>query len=313
VLALALVAEATTLAYIAARDATLPRLAQSTHLTSANAISVLSTFGAMPVGSGLFAGLVWLQGRLFSPGQAFAFIAASGLLFAATVQLRHIKAASSVPVPAADSPVQTEQQGTMKLREIFRADPILRRVAIGGLIVACSGGVLITLGLAYVRETLHAGSAAYSGLMTSFALGAAVGVGAVQKARAQLPRLFHLGSVAMGAILLSMALFPSAGVGFGMSFVFGGAAVATFLGGITILQDRVHDCARGRAFAIAHCSLRVIAVAVGLLAAYIAHLLRHGIWRLDGTQIVLGFAGLVLVVAGVMLVRPARRALPASA
>jgi MFS family permease len=306
VLGLALLAEVTTLAYMAARDATLPRLVPAEHLTSANAISMLSAFVAMPLGSGIFAALVWLQATLFRPGQAFGFIAAATMLSVATVQLRHIRGAAGAPAAAAES--STARAPKVRLLGIFREDPVLVRVVIGGLIVACSGGVLLTLGLAYVRETLHAGSAAYSGLMTSFALGAAAGVGAVQKARAHLPKLFHVGSIAMGAILLLMALFPSAGVGFGMSFIFGGAAVATFLGGITILQDRIDDAARGRAFAIAHCSLRVLAVGVGLFAAWVAHLLRNGIWRLEGTQIVLGFVGLVLVAAGLLLLRPARRA-----
>jgi hypothetical protein len=107
-----------------------------------------------------------------------------------------------------------------------------------------------------------------------------------------------------------MAIWPSTGVGYAMGFVFGGAFVATFLGGITILQDRVHDAVRGRAFAIAHSALRVGAVAVGLLAAWGAKMLGSGhvLGNMDGTQVVLGCAGLTLFVAGAMLVRPTLRA-----
>ncbi|MFY9585861.1 MAG: hypothetical protein WAT66_00240, partial [Actinomycetota bacterium] len=173
---------------------------------------------------------------------------------------------------------------------------------------------------AYVRGTLRAGPGAYGGLLTAFCFGVLAGVVGLQRNRAQLHKLFHLGVAAMGAILLIMALFPSTPVGFGMGFVFGGAFVATFLGGITILQQRVHESLRGRAFALAHSGLRVSAVTLGVLAAWGAKILGSqqrvlGTFRLDGTQIVFMAAGLFLLVAATFLLRPAtsRAATPAAA
>ena len=117
-------------------------------------------------------------------------------------------------------------------------------------------------------------------------------------------------SIVIVAILLVMALFPSTPVGFGMGFVFGGAFVATFLGGITIIQERVHDSLRGRAFALAHSGLRVSAVTLGVLAAWGAKMLgsqqrAFAGFHMDGTQIVFCGAGLLLVVAATALLRPA--------
>ncbi|HVL32137.1 MAG TPA: hypothetical protein VM600_00980, partial [Actinomycetota bacterium] len=108
----------------------------------------------------------------------------------------------------------------------------------------------------------------------------------------------------MGAILLFMAFFPSTAMGCAMGFVFGGAFVATFLGGITILQQRVHDTLRGRAFAIAHSSLRVGAVCVGLIAAWCAKQLGVGnvFWSMDGTQIMLAAAGTGLLLSGALII-----------
>lgn len=309
VLALALVAEIATLCYMAARDATLPRLVPAEQLASANALSLASSFASMPVGSGIFAGLIWLQGRVFHPGQAFALAASATFLFLATMQLGRMAASAGIPrTPKAGQ--RDAKAARAALRGILRADPILRRVVVGGTLVACCGGVLLTLGLAYVRETLNAGSAAYSALMTSFCFGAVAGVGAVQKARAHLPKVFHLGTVVMGGILLAMAVFPSTGIGIAAGFVFGGAAVAVFLGGITILQDRIDDTARGRAFAIAHSGLRVLAVGIGLLAAWAARALGRGdvVWTMDGTQVMLAVSGAVLFAVGMMLAKPARHA-----
>ncbi|HVL32394.1 MAG TPA: MFS transporter, partial [Actinomycetota bacterium] len=60
VLVLALIAEIATLAYIAARDATLPRLVPAESLPAANAVSMASSFAAMPFGSAMFATFGWM-------------------------------------------------------------------------------------------------------------------------------------------------------------------------------------------------------------------------------------------------------------
>ncbi|MFA5889976.1 MAG: MFS transporter [Actinomycetota bacterium] len=308
VLGLALLAEMATIGYVSARDATLPRLVPSEHLATANAVSMGSAFGTMPVGSAIFAGLTWLQARVMSPGVDLALLTAAATLVAATVLLGRIRSAAGIPqrVPATAADT-SEPENKIRLRQVLREDPTLRRVVVGAVIAACCGGSLLTLGLAYVRGTLHAGPAAYGGLLTSFCAGALIGTVAVQRARRVLPKMFHLGTGVMGLILLSMAVFPSTVVGYGMGLIFGAAAVVTMLGGITILQDRVHDAVRGRAFAAAHGGLRTLAVGVGLLAAWGANALGAGrvLWAMDGTQVMLAAAGLVLLLAGAVLLRPA--------
>lgn len=303
VLGLALVAEIASIAYIAARDATLPRMVPRESLPAANALSMASSYGAMPVGSGLFALLAWLH-----RGVTLPLVVASALLAVATMLIGRVHCAAGVSPAPAGPRERGDRLGLAALREIFRADPVLRRVALGGAVAACGGGAIITLGLAYVRGTLHAGPGAYSGLLTAFAAGAAVGVAAVHRARGHLPRVFHIGVGTMGAILVGMALYPSQAMGYAMGFGFGGAFVATFLGGVTILQERIHDSLRGRAFAMAHSGLRVAAVAIGILAAWGAKTLgeQQRFLSMDGTQVVLGAAGLVLFAAALTLIRPAR-------
>ena len=313
VLGLALLAEVGTLAYVAARDAAVPRLVTPEHLAAANAVSMGSAFAAMPLGSGIFAGLSWLQATLFSPGVDIALLASAGMFLSATVMLGRLAsmahhAPASVATGETSAEAASADAARRGLRALLRADPILRRVVLGGIVVACTGGTLLTLGLAYVRETLHASAGAYGGLLTTFCAGAVVGVIALQRARTVLPKVFHGGAAAMGAILLVMAIFPSTAIGFGMAFVFGGAFVATFLGGITILQDRVDEALRGRAFALAHSGLRIGAVAIGLLAAWGAKQMGAGrvLWSMDGTQVMLALAGLVMVAVTVILVAPRR-------
>lgn len=309
VLVLALVAEVAAIAYMSARDATLPRLVEAEHLPAANALSMASAYAAMPFGSGLFALL-----SIFDNGIALGLLAAGALLGFATLLVGRVNAHAVAVAHGQSEPCEkvSFRVGIRALREVFRADPILRRVAIGGAVAATGGGVIITLGLSYVRGTLHAGPGAYSGLLIAFCFGAVLGVAALQKGRGHLHKVFHAGVGVMGAILISMALFPSTAMGFGMGFVFGGAFMATFLGGITILQERIHDSLRGRAFAMAHSGLRVSAVAMGILGAWGAKMLGPGtrslgVFRLDGTQFVLGAVGLMLFAAAVAMSRPARQ------
>lgn len=321
ILALALVAEVASLTYIAARDATLPRLVPTAKLPAANAISMASAYGGMPVGSGLFALFTVAFPGSARGGVEFSLVVAGVMLAVATMLIGRMQAvvqAAPKAAVAADGPVLSKREvrraGRHALRALLREDRILRRVVIGGVVASAGGGAVMTLGLAYVRGTLRAGPAAYSGLLTAFCFGAAIGVAAVQRNRRSLPSVFRVGVGVMGAILLGMALFPSQAMGYGMGFVFGGAFVATFLGGVTILQERIHDGIRGRAFALAHSGLRVGAVAVGVLAAWGANRLGtrpHAVagMSLDGNQIMLAGVGLLLFGAATLIIRvrvPAR-------
>ena len=319
VLALALLAEVATIAYMSARDATLPRLIDREHLPMANAVSMASAYGAMPIGSGLFALVTWIK-----PGVALPMFLAAGIVGLATILVgrvnAHIAVVQDTPAGCPEPEKTTFREGVRAIRALLAADPVLKRVAIGAAVAATGGGAVLTLGLAYVRGTLHAGPGAYGGLLTAFCAGVLVGVVGLQRNRQHMTKLFHLGVAAMGGILLIMALFPSTPVGFGMGFVFGGAFVATFLGGITILQERVHDSLRGRAFALAHSGLRVSAVTLGIAAAWGAKLLGShrrslGTFQMDGTQIVFMAAGLFLLLGAIILLRPAatRATVPAVA
>ncbi len=314
VLALALLAEVGTIAYMSARDATLPRLIEREHLPMANAISMASAYGAMPIGSGMYALVTWIQQQTTGrTGVAFPMFLAAVIVGFATILVGRVNAhadvVENIPDGCPEPEKTTFREGVRALRGLLAADPVLKRVAIGAAVAATGGGAVLTLGLAYVRGTLRAGPGAYGGLLTAFCAGVLVGVAGLQRNRAHLTKLFHLGVAAMGGILLIMALFPSTPVGFGMGFVFGGAFVATFLGGITILQERVHDSLRGRAFALAHSGLRVGAVTLGILAAWGAKVLGAeprvlGTFRMDGTQIVFMAAGMFLLVAAMFLLRP---------
>jgi dTMP kinase len=314
VLAMALVAEIGAIAYMTARDATLPRLCAKESLPVANALSMASAFGMMPVGSGLFA-LFGLAGK---HSVTLALAAAGTALGVATLMVGKVSAHAVAGSDQAEAAEKVSfREGLRALRQVFREDHILRRVGLGAAIAATAGGAVMTLGLAFVRGTLHAGEVAYSILLVAFCAGAVAGVVSLQKFRGQLHRVFHGGVGVMGFILFAMALFPSTPVAVGMAFLFGGAFVATFLGGVTILQDRVRDSLRGRAFGLAHSVLRAGAVVMGLFAAWVARAIgsspKFGALQLDGNQTVLAVAGLILFGAAATLLRPSRASRAAAA
>ena len=298
VLALAFLAEVGTLAYMAARDATLPRLVPEESLPTANALSLITAFGSMPLGWVAYTALTFITSKLGHPGQAIPFIAAAVMLYTATFLIGKIASAAGVAATPEPAHGQSPRLAKGALRAVLAADPVLKKVVIGGAI-------------SYVRGTLHASNAAYGGLMVAFCFGAVTGVIALQRARKHMTHVFHLGGGTMGVILIAMAIFPSTVAAFFMAYLFGSAVVAAMLGLITILQERVHDAVRGRMFTLAHSSLRVGAVAVGLLAAWGAKMLGSGhvVWTMDGTQVVFCATGVTLFVAAAWLlggrVRPA--------
>ncbi|MHB8512183.1 MAG: MFS transporter [Actinomycetota bacterium] len=312
ILVLALVAEVATIAYMTARDATLPRLVPKESLPMANAISMGSAYGMMPVGAGMYA-LFGFAGKMAA---TYALGAAGITLAVATLLVGRVTA--NVCGRSEKQPKIKFVAGLKALHQVFREDPILSRVAFGALIAAAGGGAVIFLGMGYVRETLHAGPSAFAGLLVSFCTGACVGVLSLQKLRSKLHHVFHAGVGLMGFILVLMAIFPSTPVGMVMSFLFGGAFVATFLGGITILQDRVRDSMRGQAFGLAHSVLRGGTVLVGAGALALSKVIgsaprSFGMIHMDGNQFVLGAAGLLLFASATTLLRPVAKRLTAQA
>src|SRR5207248_6918816 len=128
VLALAFVAEVGTLAYRAARDATLPRLVPEESLPTANALSMVTAFGSMPLGWIAYTALTMLMTRLGHPGQAVPFVAAAGMLYAATLLIGKIGSAAGVVAKPEPTHAVHGKLAKGALRAVIAADPVLKKV-----------------------------------------------------------------------------------------------------------------------------------------------------------------------------------------
>ncbi|MFY9586767.1 MAG: MFS transporter, partial [Actinomycetota bacterium] len=126
VLALALLAEVGTICYMSARDAVLPRLVPEDALPTANAISMASAYGAMPIGSGLFALVSWMSGG----GVAFPLFLAAVIVGFATLLVGRVDASACKRVHTSDGTVDHEKasfrEGIRALRAVLSADPVLK-------------------------------------------------------------------------------------------------------------------------------------------------------------------------------------------
>ena len=296
--------EMCSLVFLPARDASILHLVEEREedLAVANGLLLASSYGTLPLGAGLFAAVSALAGGplSFVPrgrfGLAFwldAFTFVIGfVLIARITSLRNVHSED-----AADD-VPASEAGTF-LRALRL--PLVRTALPPVLAVALGLGSLFSLGIEFVRKTLHASDTQFACLIILFGVGAAIGMGILQVRRPSQPlAVLRPGVSVIGLVLAGMSLAPSVGIAFAGAVAFGAAASFTMISGMTGVQTTLRDdTERQLGFAAVHIGLRV-ALVVGAIAAGVAGGLVKGlsapvIGMLDPARVVLFFSGLAVV------------------
>lgn len=297
--------EMCSLVFLPARDASILHLVDEREddLSVANGLLLGSSYGTLPLGAGLFAAVSALAGGplSFVPrgrfGLAFWLDAVTFLvgfvLVARITSLRSVRPAGV-----------RDDAGTGDAGSFIRALrlPLIRIALPPVLAVAVGLGSLFSLGIEFVRRTLHASDTQFASLIILFGVGAAAGVGLLQVRRPRQPlAVLRPGVSVIGVVLAGMALTPSIGVTFAGAVLFGAAASYTMIAGMTGVQTTLRDdTERQLGFAAIHVGLR-IALVSGAIAAGVAGDLVRGvsvpvIGMLDPARVVLFFSGVVVVV-----------------
>ena len=223
-----------------AKEAIVPNIVPTEHLTAANSLGLIAAYGTFPLGAAAFAGMAKL-GAVFGwtdIGQvemslvvdSATFLVAAALI--ATLPLSpHITAAHRER--DRESRINWSQ-GFSELREgwdfIF-LNPQVRAVLVGLGAGMIGGGMLVPLGAVYNDEVLGAGSAGFSSILVAMGVGVGGGVALVtllqsaanrfgqdpRLASARRARLFVISVFVAGASLLfaasvSITLLVLAGV-----------------------------------------------------------------------------------------------------
>jgi predicted MFS family arabinose efflux permease len=299
--------ELASLAFLPARDSSIPDLAGD-DLPVANGLVLGSSYGTIPLGAAAFALAAALTRvdigipAAWSANFALAFwIDAATFLVSfaflrGIVDLRGAARAEHVPV---DGGLGSPRTFTEALRI-----PLIRAVIPATLTAALGVGALFSLGIVFVRDLLGATDAEFGAMIALFGVGAAGGLGLLSRRReADLLATVRTGVAAQGVVIVVFSLAPTLAGAFIGAVGFGAAASFTLAAGMSALQSRLQDDERVLAFTVFHVVIRaglsLAALGAGIAADLVAGVNWPLVGHLEPERLVLFCAGaLVFASAG---------------
>jgi dTMP kinase len=319
-------ASSASLFWTPAKDASVPNLVPPDRLEQANQLSLLTTYGTAPVAGLLFAVLALVTRALGSLSHYFTtnpvnlaiyFNAATFIVSAITIfLLREIPRRQAAGQISSPSVAKAIWEGWRFLGKT----QVVRGIVIGMVGAFAAGGVVVGLGPAYVRNTLHGGNAGwgvvFSGIFVGLAAGMFLGMRILRGFSRR--RLFGVAITSAAVPLALIGLIPNLVVAIVLVVALGACAGIAYVTGYTIVGLEVDDEIRGRTFAFLQSAIRVILLAVIAIAPSLAAgitALVHGLTGADfvrigrlgyggiGDNIVLLLAALVAVALGVVSYR----------
>ena len=316
-----------------AKEAVMPNLVPTSHLTRANSLSLVAAYGSFPLAAGAYAGLAkaaeWLGGYdgldFLAVNQVRLAIGADGVTFLVSALL-----ISTLPILARPQAEREEARrrrldfggGVRDLRDGWQfilTSPVVRAVLVSLTTGMFGGGLLIPLGEIYATDVLEAGNAGFGVML--FALGAGVGLGvallSVLQHRLDIQRAFVASVATAGVSLAVAATLSELNPVLAFVFVLGIAAGGVYVLGFTILHESVADELRGRIFSALYTMVRfclLLAIALGpFLSSAMGALtdwlvdggIGTGVGRLDlpGVRVALWLASLVIMAASLIAAR----------
>jgi dTMP kinase len=310
-----LVMEVFTLLWAPAKEASVPHLVPSHHLTTANSLSLVAAYGTIPVAAALFSLLAEIS-EAIGDFEVLSVIRGSqeGLAFyvdAATFMLSAIMI-WTLPLPRrrdedrkASSPRRIDFGSAISdLKEGWQfvfLNPVVRAVNLGLATGLVGGGMLVPLGPVFVADVLSAGQAGFGLLIFCLGLGVAAGVVAVSVLQRRLPkeRVF-VGAVFVAGLSLVVAASMSALV-LSAAFVavLGVCAGTVYVLGFTLLHEHVEDHLRGRIFSALYTLVRLCVLIAFAVGPFLSELLGRLSDRfVDGT---VALGDMAIAVPGVRL------------
>jgi dTMP kinase len=262
-----LLIEALSAMFAPAKDAVFPTLIRERELVLANQVNLITTYGTLPLGAVVYAGLVALAPSLAPEGSllearpealaiwfnALSFWVSAPLL--AGLKLRgDVRTATRTADPDAPGAWAQMKEGF----SFIAGHRVIRALILGVMIAFASAGVVITVGQ-FFANILNSGPPGFGILVGLVGVGLVAGVAlaAPLTQRVRPERLFAPGIGVAGGALTVTALMPSLPWAAAPAFVMGTGAGVSFIIGYTVLQQRSSDAIRGRTFAAFNSGVRV--------------------------------------------------------
>lgn len=305
VLALVFAIECLSVLYLSAKNAILPALVDEAQLAQANQLTLLVTYGPLPLGAALDGLLHALGGRLGIDDPTRAALLVTGSLFVvAAVLLRWMR--DEQPPDARTGgdgdgrgdggPVARLREGIAEVRD----RPEIRALAVGVLAVFFAAGALIALGPEFVRSDLDRSEGDWYGLMTTVGFGLLIGIAAAPTVAERFgqARTVAIALVGASAGSLVVAVLPTFRLVQVVGFVLAAFAGTAFVGGFTTLHARTAHASRGRVFAAVYTGTRATLFAALAFAPLLAGAIGGPSVTVGGRTLQLSGIRLVLLAAG---------------
>ncbi|MFC4050466.1 MFS transporter [Actinomadura syzygii] len=301
------------LCFLPARDAAIPWLIegpdQDEHDTGtlevANGITMATSYGMIPVGAGAFGLILWLSNNAGWEGH-WRYVVVFWL--DALTYLVSYFAIRSIPDlgPRRGERWSTEQDEPKQggFLDALRL-PVVRGVLPGVAVVALGLGALFSLGVVFVQDVVHAGPIGFGVLVALFGVGAVSGLVIVRKGDWHLMTQIRTATAIQGVTIAMMGIIASLTWSFVGAVLFGGAATAALVGGITYMQESLDGYRRNLALTAFHATLRFGLALAALVSGAASDALEE--WNVSPLgvtppRLVLALSGLV-VIAGTFLIR----------
>ena len=314
---LAFLLEVASILFLPARDAAIPDLVGDDQLETANSVVLGSSYGAIPLGAVAYAVVAAVLGAA-GLGSRWVF-AVVFWLDAATfgvsyVMLRRIALVDPPPPVGSGAATEAAVPGGLAAGSEPAPDPTggflaaLRipfvRLVLPVLGAAALGiGVLFSVGIVFVQDTLGATSAEFGALIAVFGVGAGLGLVVLQRTtRTPGVTSVRLAVAVQGATIGVMSQSRAPWIANLGALVFGGASSFALAAGMSAVQRHLSGNDRVLAFTAFHVLMRVGLAAAALGAGFAVDALSPVRWPLLGEQVptrqvLLGAGTLVAVTA----------------
>jgi dTMP kinase len=304
--ALTFLIECLSLLYMAAKDASLPRLVERGQLAHANQLNLLVGYGPLPLGGVVAASMVPVAGLLRGVG-----IPVSGTMLAllvnactffvggAIIARLRLPPRRRTQAPAEGPRLVAEfREGVGFIREL----PLIRALITGVVGVFFGAGVVVTLGPEFVRTTLGRAEEDWYGLMTVVGVGLLAGILVAPFAASRLrkERLFPVFLAATGAVAVVIATLPTYQRTLGAGSLLGFFAGLSFVLGYTLLHEHTRDDVRARTFAAFYVTTRIAMFSALALAPFVAGAVGRTTLIIGGRVITMSGIRLTMLAAGIV-------------
>lgn len=300
--------ESVTMAWLPAKDASVPNLLPKGRLETANQLTLATTYGITPVAAALLlAGLTkGLASVYASTGQSFLDPTAFSLYFLAFTRLatafvvffgiKEISGRSSRhPDEASPSVFREFVDGWAYVGKT----PLVRGLVVG-ILAAFAGGGMVVGSAQFYAKSLGGGESTFYVLFAMIFVGLAIGISAGPRLIGALSRRrwFGLSIVLAGSSVALMAFAWHLSVAVLCVLLVGIAAGMAFLSGTTLLGGEVADAMRGRVFGFVNMATRVVLMLAISLSSVLVGLGSERVVSLGSVSVTISTTRVLLLVAG---------------